>query len=247
MTDVYPKPKLTFSHLTKNFNESFTLKDISNTKHREYYPYSISATVNFTVDYSDNNRFLNCSVQSFGSNDVELTKSYHLQVHGTQIIEDACLDNVIAKKGEKNFEISCNFFSNPREYIEWSIETLQIPSTTTNLQVNPNKMENSDSDSKDDIILREGDINEQFSVIVEEGKDGIYIAKLKLSIIREEDFRNYKLQIGSLTHIIRLVSSDTELAKSILSEQDASLGSRSHSKLSYLFINLVSYYFILCR
>ena len=247
VTDVYPKPKLTFTHPTKNLNDSTTLKDISNTKHREYYPYSISAMVNFTVDYTDNNKFMNCTVQSYGSNDIELTKSFHLQVHGTQIIENRCANNAIAKKGETNFEISCGFFSNPREYIEWSIQKSQIFSTSTSLFSNPLNIGNSEDELNEDLILREGDTNEQFTVIIEDCNDGIYNAKLKFNRIDEEDFRNYKLRIGSLSHTIRLVSSDTELAKSILSEQDPSLGSRSHSEFSFLLINITFYYLILRR
>ncbi|RNA20069.1 hypothetical protein BpHYR1_036072, partial [Brachionus plicatilis] len=194
----------------------------------KYYSYSISAVVNFTTDYTDNNKILNCTVQSFGSNEIELTKSYQLQVHGTQIIESECADNMIARKGEKNFEIKCQFFSNPREYVEWTVEKSNIVTTTATTTTIDDQAEflnidNSENESVESLVLREGDVHEHLTVLVDQATDGIYTAKLKFDKIQEDDFRSYKLQIGSLSHSIRLVSSDTDLAKSILSEQDTSI------------------------
>ncbi|CAF0940122.1 unnamed protein product [Brachionus calyciflorus] len=251
VNDVYPKPKVFFTHPSQNLTELTTEKDISSTKHDDFYPYSILSTVNFTVDYKDHNKYINCTVQATGSHEIQLSKPYQLKVTGTQFIDQNCADSLLAKINDEDFEIKCTFFSNPRTNIEWHIEQTHKKTTVTDsneLNNNNDVGEQSESENSD-LVLKVEDDNENYKVMIEDVQNGVYIATLKFNNkIKDDDFKNYTLKIGSISRSFRVVRSESELSKSLTSDnQDSSKAFKFHSNTSFLLMNIIFFFIYLSR
>ncbi len=81
VNDVYPKPKVTFTHSSRDdLTDLISEKDYSNIKENQHYLYSIMTSINFTPKYTDNNQDLNCTVSTHTSTNTTLYKSLHLSV-----------------------------------------------------------------------------------------------------------------------------------------------------------------------
>lgn len=85
VSNVYPKPRITLLHSTReNIQSSVVEREVSiaEDENNPYRLYTIAATYNFTPSYSDNNQKITCTVSSQGSSNATLSDSYNIQVEG---------------------------------------------------------------------------------------------------------------------------------------------------------------------
>lgn len=221
VNDVFPKPKVFFSHTNrKNLSDSTVEKDISNTKHNEYYLYSLSSTVTFTPSYLDNNEELACEVTSLhGARNDTVKKSLVLQVHGIQIMENECHESVVAKVGEQDFKLTCVYFSNPKlSTSQW--ETTGDEEKKTETEQPASDAEQSSTTQQEDqqselIKLNDGDEIGNYHASVEKVEaphsSGLYKAVLKLKEVRQQDFqKTFTIKLDKYERKIKLVLKEEE-------------------------------------
>lgn len=252
--DVYPKPNITFSHSNRNdLSGSITEKDVSNSpKANHIHAYSIISTLNLVPKYTDHNQALNCTVTSHTSQVTTLFKSLPLVVKGTQIIENECASLQIGQPGQQDVEITCVFFSNPKQSpIQWEIKTNQADSDSftestpaasseTNQQGTVNKEAETFRISEDD----DEDESSNYRAYVRpfgEPNSGLYQAVLKIKEVRQEDLKEYVLHVAGQEKVIKL---DKENAAkkdlSIDASQSSSLALFSfHSKVLIAISNII--------
>lgn len=224
VNEIYPRPKISFVHSNKeNLSESAVEKDISNTKHNEYYPYTLTSSITFTPSYNDNNENINCLVTSFGAQNNTITKGFPLQVHGIQIIENECSDSVVVKIGDLDVKITCVFFSNPKlPTSHWETTPDEEKPKSESIE---NELEASSADSlpvnnepsMDIIKIADGEELLNYNYYVEEygtaHSSGLYRAVLKIKEIRKQDIKNYTIKLDKLEKTINLIVKEDEVKK----------------------------------
>ena len=225
VSDIYPKPKVTFSHSSRDdFADQIAEKDISNTKQNELYLYSFMHTVNFTPKYTDNNQLLNCSVASPIPSSPTITKSLQLAVYGVQIVDEQCSESQVAALGARDFEITCVFFSNPKSSASWETQATEVekpsgagaesagsePANENGVSVSGGGGGGGDDASAGGVsVLKifEGDDTPNYSSVVEEygaANSGLFKATLRIKEVRAEDLKSYTFKLGNFERVIRL-------------------------------------------
>ncbi len=209
VNDVYPKPKVTFTHSNRNdLIDLIQEKELSNVKDKEHYLYSISSTLNFVPKYTDNNQDLNCSVSTHTSTNTTLYKTLHLSVLGVQIVEEECNELQAVSIGAQEFRITCVYYSNPKQNPSWETradEKSEGSDQSTNQGGETQPSEGADEAKQ--LKLFENDEQGNYQALIEEygaPNSGLYRAVLKLKEVRAQDLKNYTFKLDKFERVVRL-------------------------------------------
>ena len=220
VNDIYPKPKVAFTHSSRDdLSELVTEKDNSNIKQNDFYLYSLVSTINFTPKYTDNNQFLNCSVTSHTSTNTTIFKSLPLQVLGNQIVEEECNEVQTTKVGEQDFKIVCVFYSNPKLQPVWETKSDDaVEKTAGETSQSPAEgavaeQETTTDEPRDEILKINGDGDETpnyVASIEEHGApgSGLYKAVIKIKEVRNQDLKNFTFKLDHFERVIRVTRED---------------------------------------
>jgi hypothetical protein len=250
VSDVYPKPKILFTHSSKELNEkNYTEKELP--VGQNPYLTTLQSTFNFTPSYTDNGQNLTCVVSSHGSGQEQvIRKPYPINVHGAQIIDNECTPVQYAKAGDQDLKIECLFFLNPRKGVTfWETKEESsssesninpaVPSTSVNEQNPSTGVPQSITAAvaapaipSGTIKISENDEIHNYVYSLEEQGAGLYKAVLRIKDVRAQDFKEYTFRVGDLTKSITLSKGTKDLSLGQLGSTASSSLFYSHSKIS---------------
>jgi hypothetical protein len=198
-------------------NDLIQVTDTS-VKNEVIYAFSSSNKLTYTPKYTDNNKNITCSVFSFGSNNVTIATSYKLNIVGVETVAEDCKENQYADINDQNYQITCVYFSNPRLDPIWETKIVKkssvvVGSTTaieTGIEAGGGGGGGGESSTTPPSITQ--DVEELFTIptesdetsnyiasLVEVGEpgSGVFKATVTIKNVREEDFKNYTMKLGS--------------------------------------------------
>jgi hypothetical protein len=259
VNDVYPKPRIGFSHSSRDLTEKdYTERDTTVNKQLNNYLFSVTSAYNFTPTYADNNQMLNCIVNVTGSQNVTLTKQLLLNVVGVQILESECSATQGTNLGEE-FKIECVFFSSPKKapsFWETSEEakgeegaTAAETSVSTSVSaatsapaaaVAAAAAESAVTTTQ--LRINDGDDLPNYMASVEAfgaANSGLYKATLKIKEVRAQDFKNYTFKVDRFERVIRLTKGVRDAALTGVENRAPAMTTFIHSNI--LLVALVTY------
>jgi hypothetical protein len=226
VNDVYPKPRIGFSHSSRDLTEKdYTERDTTVNKQLNNYLFSVTSAYNFTPTYADNNKMLNCIVNVTGAQNQSMTKQLLLNVVGVAVLENECSATQGTNLGEQDFKIECVFFSSPKKSVSFweTSEEARSEEATTAAATAPETSANLPTAAATDglakgaaavaaavatpLRINDGDDLPNYSASVEAygaANSGLYKATLKIKEVRAQDFKNYTFKVDRFERVIRL-------------------------------------------